>query len=236
MSATISFQPQVRERYRSSGFLSDWFYFSMSLLILLIVVYGFAQRAEVQLIHPLHPKPMIMWIHAVVFSAWVLFYIFQSALVRTHNVRLHRRTGWFGVALGATLPILGTITLIVMRRFDLQYSDLRMIAPNITLGLMDLASFTVPFAFAIYWRTKPERHRRLMLVATCTLTAAAFVRFPAFFCPWPWYHLGVDFLIVLAMLRDFIVQRRIHPVYLWSLPLLFVAQVWAINTVIHLWS
>ena len=236
MSATIPFQPQVRERDRSSGSLSDWFYFSMSLLILLIVVYGFSQRAEMQMIHPSHPKPLVMWIHAVVFSAWVLFYISQSALVRARNVRLHRTMGWFGVALGATLPILGAITLVVMRRFDLQYSDLRMIAPDITLGLMDLASFTVPFVLAIYWRTKPELHRRLMLVATCTLTAAAFVRFPAFFHPWPWYHLGVDLLIALAMLRDLVVQRRIHPVYLWSLPLLFVAQVWAINTVVHLWS
>ena len=236
MSATISVQPQVRERDRSSGFLRDWFYFFMSLLVLVIVVYGFAQRAEIQLIHPLHPKPLIMWIHAIVFSAWVLFYIFQSALVRTHNVRLHRAMGWFGVALGTTLPIVGTITLFIMRGFDLQYSDLKEIAPNVTLGLMDLASFTVPFVLAILWRSKPERHRRLMLVATCTLTAAAFVRFPAFFHPWPWYHLGVDLLIVLAMLRDLAVERRIHPIYLWSLPLLFVAQVWAINTVIHLWG
>ena len=115
MSATASFQPRVHGRDGSFRLFSDCFYFSMSLLIMIIVVYGFAQRAEVQLIHPLHPKPLVMWIHAVVFVAWVLFYISQSALVRAHNVSLHRTMGWFGVALGATLPILGSITLIVMR-------------------------------------------------------------------------------------------------------------------------
>ena len=138
--------------------------------------------------------------------------------------------------MGTSLPILGTITTVVMRRFDLQYSDLRKIAPNVTIGILDLASFTVPFVLAICWRGKPERHRRLMLVATCSLTAAAFVRFPNFFHPWPWYHLGVDLLIGLAMVRDLIVQRRIHPVYLWSLPLLFVAQVAVMSTVVPLWK
>lgn len=235
MSATLSVQTESRERNQSYASLGDWFYFFMSLLIAAIVTYGFAQRAEKQLIHPLHPKPLIMWIHTVVFSGWVLFYIAQSALVRTRHVPVHRRLGWFGVALGALLPIVGTITTVVMRSFDLQYSDLRNIAPNLTIGMMDMVSFTVPFVLAIWWRRKPDLHRRLMLVATCALTAGAFVRFPPFFHPWPWYHLGVDLLIVVAMARDLIFQRRVHPVYLWSLPLLFVAQVGIMSTVVRLW-
>ena len=221
---------------RSYGPFGESFYFFMSLLIAIIVVYGFAQRAEMQLIHPLHPKPLVMWIHTATFSGWVFFYIGQSALVRTRNVRLHRIIGWFGVVLGGLLPIIGTVTTVEMRRFDLQYSDLRKIAPDVPIGLMDLASFTIPFVLAIYWRKKPDRHRRLMLVATCALTAAAFVRFPQFFHPWPWYHLGVDLLIVLAMVRDQIVQRRIHPVYLSSLTLLFVAQVAVMSRVVSLWK
>jgi|SRR5581483_19603 len=236
MSASVPVQVESRERNQSYQSLGDWFYFFMSLLIAAIVVYGFGQRAERQLIHPLHPKPPIMWVHIAVFSGWVLFYIAQSVLVRTRHIPLHRKLGWFGVVLGASLPIVGTITTVVMRRFDLQYSDLREIAPNLTIGLMDMVSFTVPFVLAIWWRRMPDRHRRLMLVATCALTAGAFVRFPPFFHPWPWYHLGVDLLIVLGMAHDLIVQRRIHAVYLWSLPLLFTAQVAALSTVVNLWK
>ena len=236
MSTTVFAEVKSRERPHSYQSLADWFYFFMSLLIAVIVVYGFAQRADKQLIHPPHPKPLVMWIHGVVFSAWVLFYIAQSSLVRARKIKLHKTMGWFGVVLGTSLPILGTVTTVLMRRFDLQYSDLRKIAPNLTVGLMDMVSFTVPFVLAILWRRNPERHRRLMLVATCTLTVGAFVRFPPFFHPWPWYHLGADFLILLAMVRDLIVQRRIHPVYLWSLPVLFAMQVTVMNTVFHLWK
>ena len=236
MSATVSVQFESRERHHPYESLGDWFYFFMSFLIAAIVIYGFGRRAEGALFHPRHPKPVMVWIHTVVFSGWVLFYIVQSALVRARHIPLHRRLGWFGVVLGTSLPIVGTITTAVMRRFDLQYSDLRKIAPSLTIGLMDMVSFAIPFVLGIWWRSKPQRHRRLMLVATCALTAGAFVRFPAFFHPWPWYHLGVDLLIVLAMLRDFIVQRRIHPVYLWSLPLLLTVQVAAMSTVVHLWK
>ena len=236
MSASVSVRVESDERYQSYQSLGDWFYFFMSLVIALVVVYGFTQRAEQQLIHPLHPKPLMLWVHVLVFTGWVLFYIAQSALVRARKIRLHQAMGWFGAALGASVPIVGTITTVVMRHFDLQYADLRKIAPNVTIGLMDMVSFTVPFVLAVCWRRKPERHRRLMLVATCALTAGAFVRFPAFFHPWPWYHLGVDLLIVLAMFRDLFVQRRIHAVYLCSLPLLLVAQVAAMSTVVRLWK
>jgi len=38
-------------------------------------------------------------VHPIVFPTWVVFFIVQSALIRSHNVRLHRRLGWFGVRL-----------------------------------------------------------------------------------------------------------------------------------------
>ena len=58
--------------------------------------------------------------------------------------------GWFGVALGVAIPIIGTITAVTMRRFDLQYRDLARTAPLLRTALLDLASFTIPFALAIY--------------------------------------------------------------------------------------
>ena len=41
-----------------------------------------------------------------------------------------------------------------------------------------MTSFTVLFWLAIYWRKKPEFHRRLVLIATCALTSAGFGRWP----------------------------------------------------------
>lgn len=213
----------------------QYFYFCMSLLIATVVLFGFSQTVDQRFLHPTHHKPFLLGIHALVFSAWICFYVLQSALVRTGNVRIHRLLGRFGIALGCAIPIVGVITAVVMRRFDLQYRDLARTAPLLRTALLDLASFTIPFVLAIYWRRRPEFHRRLIFVASAGLTAAAFVRFPPMFHPWPYYYAGVDVLVFLGVLRDLIVERRIHPVYRVALPALVLAQLIVMDTIRHFW-
>ncbi len=79
-----------------SHFLNEYFYLCMSLLVAAAVVYGFSHTVSNNLIHATPPRPWILWLHGAVFSGWLAFFIFQSALVRTGHVKLHRLTGWFG--------------------------------------------------------------------------------------------------------------------------------------------
>ena len=209
---------------RRIGWLRNYFYFFMSLLIGGVIVYGFHFTVNQNLIHPTIPRPFILYVHAAFFSTWVLFYIFQSALVRTRNVRVHRQIGWFGVGLGATMPVLGVATAIAMGRFDTLQLHTADAASSLIVPLFDMGCFTTTFALAIYWRQKPELHRRLLRVATCALTAAAFGRFPANLLPPILFYAGVDALILLGVARDFIVNRRIHRVYLYALPLFTAGQ------------
>jgi hypothetical protein len=96
---------------------------------------------------------------------------------------------------------------------------------------MDLVSFAIPFSLATYWRRRPEFHRRLMLIASCGLTDAAFARFP--FVSLAFSPVGVDALILLGILRDLIVDRRIHKVYLYAFPLLLLFQIFCMQTYFH---
>lgn len=208
---------------RRAGFLNKYFYFSMSLLVAVVVVYGFSHTINHNLIHPNPTPPWILYLHAPVFSAWILFFILQSALVRTHNVRIHRTLGWFGAALAAFMLFLGFMTATGMDKFHFQTSHDPLDISFLAVQLADLACFAVAFALAIYWRKRPEFHRRLMLVATCALTDAAFGRFP--FLPLVFAPVGVDALILLGIARDLIVDRRIHKVYLYALPAFILVQI-----------
>lgn len=211
------------------------FYFSMALVIAGVVVFGFGQTLGPRFLHPQEHKPLVLSVHVAVFSAWILFYLLQSGLVRTGNVRIHCLLGRWGAAAGIAIPIVGTITAVIMRRFDLQYPDLAVGAPTLRTALLDLGTFAIPFALAIYWRYRPELHRRLILIAFSGLTAAAFVRFPAMFHPWPYYYVGVDLLIFTGVLRDLVFDRRIHPVYLCALPVIVLAQLIVMDTFQHFW-
>jgi hypothetical protein len=216
---------------KRGGVLDHFFYFLMSLLIVTVVLYGFSRTIKTGLIHPPSPRPTILFFHAVIFSGWVLLFIVQSTLVKTRNVKLHRRLGWFGLVLGIAIPIVGIATTIAMGRLHVQEgrSDA---AQFLIVPFFDMVAFSVPFGFSIHWRKKPELHRRLILIATCSLTAAAFGRFPGNLMPHHWFYAGVDFLILLGVARDLVVTRHVHPAYVYALPLLALGQM----TTIHVFA
>ena len=101
------------------------------------------------------------------------------------------------------------------------------------IPLFDMVAFTGTFALAIYWRKKPEFHRRLILVATCALTAAGFGRFPQRLLPFEFFYGGVDLLILLGVVRDMIVNRSVHRVYIYALPGFILGQTIVTYTVFH---
>ncbi len=210
-----------------SRFLNEYFYFCMSLLVTAAVIYGFSHTVNDNLLHATPPRPWILWLHGIVFSGWLIFFIFQSALVRTGNVKLHRLTGWFGAALGVLIPALGIATAIVMDRFRTVRFHIPHANTFFSIQILDVAAFTVFFWLAIYCRKKPESHRRLVLIATIVLTSAGFGRFPMI--PEAWFYAGVDALILLGIARDLIVNRRIHVVYRYALPILIVCQIFAVE-------
>ena len=212
--------------------LEKYFYLGMSLLIAVVVVYGFSRTIAPKLIDGNPRRPILLWVHAVLFSSWVVFYILQSALVRLRKVKLHQTLGWAGAALGASMVVIGPWVAVVMARFDIT----RLHRPNreafLIVPLFDIVTFAIAFGLAILWRTRPERHRRLMLIATCALTGAAFGRMSMAHTPLGFYG-GVDGLILLGVLRDFTLSRRIHAVYLIAVPILIAGQVVVSQIFLH---
>jgi hypothetical protein len=206
-----------------NGILCRYFYFVMSLLLAGIVVIGFKRTVNENLFHPAVPRPFLLWIHASAFTAWVIFFISQSALVRVRRVSWHRSIGWFGAGLATVMVPLGVVTAIVMARFDTVQLHLPGADAFLSVPFYDMLAFGVCIALAIYWRAKPELHRRLIFIATCGLMDAAFGRF-AYLFDNNLFVVCVDFLIILGVVRDLLVDRRVNKVYLYALSLLIVGQ------------
>jgi hypothetical protein len=200
--------------------LDRFFYFGMALLLAAIVVYGFSHTVGDSLIHPDVPPPTIFYVHAIVFASWVVLFAVQSGLVRDARVGLHRRLGTFGLALGGTVPILGVATAVTSQQSTSNHAFF-------AVSLNDMLLFATAFWLGVYWRRRPAFHRRLMLVATCGLMGAALARFP--FVPGlPWAYGGVDALILVGVLRDLLLERRVHAVYCWALPCVVAGQALAL--------
>jgi hypothetical protein len=161
-------------------------------------------------------------IHAIVFSSWVVVFMAQSALVSGSKVTWHRRLGMFGAVLGGFLPVLGVATALVMQRWHDQQGVID--DAGLSLPFNDMLTFSIAFGLAIYWRRRREFHRRLMLIATCCLMGAAFARFPESMVPGNGFYACVDLLILLGIVRDLLVMRRVHEVYRYGLPCMMASQ------------
>ncbi len=207
----------------------------MSLLIAAVVVCGFSQTIERGLIHPAVPKPTLLYVHAVVFFGWVMLFVTQTAFVTFGHVRLHRRLGLAALAVGAAIPVLGIATAVTMARFNIASGgDPRDdAAAFLIVPFNDMIFFSIAFGLAVWWRKRPEFHRRLMFLAACLPTTAAFGRFP--FIPMDEIrdYAGVDLLILLGVTYDLFTLGRIHLVYRWMVPILVAAQVITVTAFSH---
>src|SRR5579859_4025465 len=76
------------------------FHLSLMVFISALVLYGFSHTVDAEVFHPEQPPPLILYIHAMVFTIWLFLLVLQTALVTVRNPQLHRRLGWLGLGFG----------------------------------------------------------------------------------------------------------------------------------------
>lgn len=155
-------------------------------------------------------------LHGAVFSAWVLLFIVQTALVASRRVAVHRRLGVAGAILAAAMCIVGYNTAIA--------TAARGGAPPgvdpmvfLVVPLVDLVLFAGFVTAALLARRNREAHKRLMLLAYTSIMAAATARIPGVLPYGPFVFFGLALLFAAAgVVYDLATRRRVHPVYLWG--------------------
>lgn len=205
----------------------------MSLVLAGLVVWGFSRTVDANLFHANPPRPWLLWVHGTAFSTWIVFFILQSALVRTRKVSVHRFLGWFGAALASTMVVLGFTIAVIMARFDGSVLHQPGVDAFLSIPFEDMIAFGACMGLAIYWRKLPDYHRRLVFIASCQLMDAAIGRFDFMFNHNLFYP-ALDCLIALGIVRDRVVDGRVHKIYFYALPSLIVLQslsvyAWRIN-------
>jgi uncharacterized membrane protein YozB (DUF420 family) len=227
----------AHERGALAGWLRRNFYFGMALLLVAIATYGFSQTFVDKLIRVPYPRPWLLFVHGSLVALWLLLFLTQTALARSHHLKLHRNLGWFALGVGTIMPLVGLVTAIVMDRLHIAHGEQNdFFPPFMSVHINDTAAFLVVFGLAAILRTKREFHGRLMFVATCLLMDAPLSRFPAFRASHFWITLaiayaGVDVLILMGVARDWLVDRTVHVVYREALPWLLIGQ--AIATTLY---
>lgn len=202
---------------QKSAAINASLYLGLALTIAFLVAFGFGQTFNRAVIHPRYPPPTILHLHIGLFTAWVLLFATQAAFIRFNRRKWHRQLGFAGIALGASMPFIGVATAISMAHFHMATGHPHAVS-SLAVPFSDMVAFSIAFCLALYWRRNPAFHARLMLLASCALTGAAFARFPEWLVPNRLSYVAVELLVIVAIMLDWVSTRRIHPVFGYGLP------------------
>ncbi len=194
------------------------FYSAMAWAIGAAMFYGFATTYYLKEFFGTPPLPRIVHVHAVIFTAWVAFFILQASLPGSGRTALHRKTGIAGAALAVAMIVSGFLTAVAVAR--LGHSDGALSqdpVESLVINLLSLPVFLVFLVTALCYTRRPEVHKRLMLLAQIALLGAAVGRWPIF----EGKPAAAPGLVLMAFalagpLYDLVSRRRVHPVYVWG--------------------
>jgi hypothetical protein len=131
-----------------------------------------------------------------------------------------------GVAVAMLMLVAGA-TVEQMRRG----SPLEEVATALSLNSIGAVMFGVPFVFAVYFRKRPDWHKRLMLCATLGLLGAPILRlillttnleFPTAII---FGAVAGDLFFLPCFAYDLLTRGKIHRVYAYVLALFIASQI-----------
>jgi uncharacterized membrane protein YozB (DUF420 family) len=227
--------------------VDHWFYIGVALFVIVISVAGFAPSIVDQSRRNA-PMTLLVGAHGIVAASWLFLFLLQSLLVGTGRTDVHRRLGRMGPILAVTMIVVG----VLMLRGDPDgSSDLsgdlaRALSPpgaprlspeealpGVLFPLAGFLNFGVLVALGLWYRRRPEIHKRLMLFALFPLVVEPVMHligylaghFPALQGAGGVIASPASLLLLLvSATHDKLSQGRIHPVSLWTPALLFVWQ------------
>jgi hypothetical protein len=200
-------------------------YFWAGLLVLIIVLTGFwPSYFGLILQGTLNVGPLVH-LHTAVFLGWVLLLIFQASLVANGQTKLHKKLGIFGIFLGLMVIVLGVMTTLNKVAGGIADGDVLEAQQFMLIPLTNMLLFAGFFASAIYYRSNPATHKRLMILATVSMLDAPISRVVIQGEPLnPVLFLLVWFLPILFLLAvDFVQKRKISWIYVIGILILLIS-------------
>ena len=189
-----------------------WFYIGMSIALVITVFAGFAPTYYLLPYFNTAPLMPLLHLHGFVFTSWLVLFVTQTTLVAAHRTDIHRRLGVAGGVIAVLMVLLGITTALV--RAKQGATPLPGISPLsfLVVPLGDMFVFPILVGAGFYFRRRPDVHKRLMLLATISILAAAIARLPfAIMRAGPPAFFGLtDVFVVACVLYDLVTLRRIH--------------------------
>lgn len=220
-----------------------YFYLHVALACAATAFLGFAPTYFAPLAHRTFSASPVIHFHGLLFFAWSLYFVMQTWLAASGRVVNHRSFGIVGVSLATAMTIFGFLASVHVMKHSAALGQLDAGIGFSIVPMSGIAFFAVVFVLAMMNTRKPEVHKRLMLLAAVSILDAPIARwFITFLAPPgppgpPPVPVTIapavvaSLLLVVAMVRDWRAEGRVHPVYIYGTLALLTLKVlnWPIS-------
>jgi uncharacterized membrane protein YozB (DUF420 family) len=199
----------------------------MSLAMAAVIIAGFSRTVSDDFTAG-SKFPLLLAIHGVVFTLWIVLFVAQPAIVARGSLKLHRRIGWIGATLAFAMLVMGLAATLYAIRFNAVPS---FFPPPLFLVMntIGIVVFGGLVAAGVMLRKKAEWHKRLMLCATISILGPGLGRL----LPMESFGRAAPIVMFAAILvfglagpiYDIVIRRRVHPAYIWGVSTIVISMV-----------
>ncbi|MEO8061159.1 MAG: hypothetical protein ABI821_00275 [Pseudomonadota bacterium] len=193
------------------------FYSHAALALAALILVAFARTYYLRFLSDLPPLSMLMQVHGLLFTAWVVLFVTQARLIAAHRVDLHMKLGMAGAALAVAIFAVGVVTAIETAAVPGLRPSGRTGAQFVIIPLVSIVTFGMCVGAGIALRRRAGLHKRFMMLGMVAVLGPAIARLV--FLVDQRKHvlliqmLAIAVLIAWCLIADWRKHRVIHPVY-----------------------
>ncbi len=223
-----------RSAHMPRGSAPDAFFLGASIVLLAIVIIGFAPSLYMRFAFETPPIPLYLHLHGIILTGWFVLLILQAGLVQTGKTALHQKIGYF-VAAYAAVVVAGSLmaTFNAVPRelasgmtFETNMAEvdasmggdltfLSFISGVVWANILSVVGFAVLIVLAVLYRRNPQVHKRLIVIATVGMMGPPLARISRAELlggeQGPFIPLAILSLLLLVLVHDKISIGRLHP-------------------------
>jgi len=196
------------------------FVIALMLIASAVIFVGFARTYYLNTFFARRSLTAIVHLHGFLFSAWFVLLFVQITLIAKRRTDLHRRVGYIGALLALSMVIVGMIVTIHAAKYGTLAKPPGLRTANfLVVPFFDVIVFASLAGAGLYFRAKPQVHKRLMILATLGILTAGVARIPLDFIrnrDISTLFLMGDVVALAYVAHDTLTHKRLHPACLFG--------------------
>lgn len=215
-------ESEVSPRATANSILPRYFYIGMAIFLIIMVVLGFGSTYGYQLVMGQEISGLrvvetdwLIHIHAAVFVGWMALLFTQTVFILRGRTQKHMTLGKsVGIGLAVAVLIAGSLITIeqiqaAVSKGVVTWGDWPTILKATLQSWMGLLLFAGLYGLGLFYRKRPQAHKRYMIFATIMLVFAATSRMGYLLGSWH-NTIGMGLMVVPIFIYDLYAIGRIH--------------------------